>query len=118
MIKKTKIFNKESNEILLLSNAVIIEDFGNTVLIEYEISEEEAKEEYNKEQKEIEQWKFDMSRIYELEKWFIYYDNQTMQFNRSLRLNELFDKDINILDAQAKQNSNELKNLRKKYDIK
>lgn len=39
----------------------------------------------------------------EISNWFSWYDNQCMQYQRSLRLGEAFDQDIAALDQEAKQ---------------
>lgn len=44
--------------------------------------------------------------------WFDWYDNQVAQYNRALRLGEPFDKDINILDAEAAQKQVRIRAIR------
>ena len=43
----------------------------------------------------------ELAELPELYQWFTYYDNQIAQYNRCLRLNVEFDKDITELDAEA-----------------
>lgn len=38
----------------------------------------------------------------EIEEWFLWYDNQCMQYERAIRLGESFDHDIAELDQEAK----------------
>ena len=45
--------------------------------------------------------------------WFESYDNQVKQFERCVRLNIEFDKDIVSLDKQAKNNANRITEIRK-----
>lgn len=44
--------------------------------------------------------------------WFEEYDNQVKQYERSQRLGEEFDKDINELDKQAKENAKRISEIR------
>lgn len=46
--------------------------------------------------------------------WFEYYDNQIMQYQRAVRMNIEFDKDITELDIQAKINAEKINSLRDK----
>lgn len=48
----------------------------------------------------------------ELDQWFKWYDEQTIQYQRSVRLGVEFDKDIAELDNQAVINANRIKELR------
>lgn len=54
----------------------------------------------------------------ELEQWFNWYDEQTIQYQRSLRLGVEFDKDIVELDKQAVINAQRIKELRTLLDLK
>lgn len=47
-----------------------------------------------------------------IEKWFDYYDQQVMQYNRCIRMGISYDKDINELDNQAVLNANRITELR------
>lgn len=49
--------------------------------------------------------------------WFEEYDNQVRQYQRCQRLGIEFDKDINKLDNQAKENSARITELRKLLNI-
>lgn len=48
-----------------------------------------------------------------LEKWFIEYDKQVMQYNRCIRMGLSYDKDISELDNQAVLNANRITELRR-----
>lgn len=50
--------------------------------------------------------------IGELSAWFTWYDQQCVQYQRSLRLGIEFNRDIAELDNQAKINANEITRLR------
>ena len=52
------------------------------------------------------------TELMELEDWFMYYDKQTAQYQRCLRLGLEFDKDIVELDNQAVANANRINELR------
>ena len=51
----------------------------------------------------------ELSQLYE---WFTYYDTQIAQYNRCIRLNEVFDADIAALDAQAAKNQIRIREIR------
>lgn len=53
------------------------------------------------------------SELNSLEQWFEWYDQQNIQYQRSVRLNIEFDRDIEELDAQAVLNSQRIAELRK-----
>lgn len=57
--------------------------------------------------------------IYQLEQWFITYDQQVQQYNRAVRLNLPYDAKygtIEELDAQAVTNSQRISELRKQIE--
>ena len=51
--------------------------------------------------------------IYELEQWFDTYDLQVKQYERATRLGETFDKSIEVLDNEARENAIRITELRK-----
>lgn len=53
------------------------------------------------------------SELYELEQWFNNYDLQVKQYERATRLGETFDKDIKMLDNEAREKASRVKELRK-----
>lgn len=53
----------------------------------------------------------------ELDNWFRYYDKQVCQYQRAIRLNQMFDKDMNALDTLAVTNSKRLKEIKTKLGI-
>ena len=57
----------------------------------------------------IEALQTELSELYE---WFIWYDEQTAQYQRCLRLGEEFDEDITELDAQAKTKQLRIREIR------
>lgn len=48
-----------------------------------------------------------------LEQWFNNYDLQVKQYERATRLGETFDKDIKMLDNEAREKASRVKELRK-----
>ena len=56
--------------------------------------------------------------LQELDQWFKWYDEQTIQYQRSLRLGIEFDKDIAELDKLAINNAKRIKELRTLLDLK
>lgn len=56
--------------------------------------------------------------ISQLELWFNWYDEQTIQYQRSVRLGVEFDKDMAELDKQAVDNAKRIKELRTLLDLK
>ena len=53
----------------------------------------------------------------ELYGWFGWYDNQVQQYDRSVRMGEPFDEDIEELDAQAKQKQLRIREIRQTLNI-
>ena len=49
-----------------------------------------------------------------LEEWFAWYDKQSTQYQRSVRLKKNFNKDIASLDKKAEENAAKIKTLREK----
>lgn len=49
-----------------------------------------------------------------LEEWFSWYDKQSTQYQRSVRLKKNFNKDIASLDKKAEENAAKIKKLREK----
>ena len=49
-----------------------------------------------------------------LEEWFTWYDKQSTQYQRSVRLKKNFNKDIASLDKKAEENAAKIKTLREK----
>jgi len=47
--------------------------------------------------------------------WFRWYDNQCMQYQRALRRQEAFDRDITALDAQAAASQARMRALEQEY---
>lgn len=56
--------------------------------------------------------------ISQLEWWFNWYDEQTIQYQRSVRLGVEFDKDMAELDRLAVDNAKRIKELRTLIDLK
>lgn len=55
----------------------------------------------------------DLSELRSLESWFTWYDEQCSQYQRSLRLGTVFNKNIAELDAMAVENASRITELRK-----
>ena len=53
-----------------------------------------------------------IKELNELMSWFNWYDMQVNQYNRCVRLNIVFDKDMKELDAQAVQNQSRISEIR------
>lgn len=51
-------------------------------------------------------------KLMELENWFSWYDQQCMQYSRAQRLGISFNRDINELDAQARENASKILSYR------
>lgn len=58
-----------------------------------------------------EAYQADIEELHQLHDWFEWYDNQIMQYQRTVRLGETFDQDIVQLDNQAKINQLRIRNL-------
>lgn len=52
------------------------------------------------------------AELSEIEAWFLWYDNQCMQYQRSVRLGEAFDQDIALLDHEAKTKQTRAREIR------
>lgn len=59
----------------------------------------------------------DFNEIFDIERWFVWYDNQCAQYGRAIRRGETFDRNIEELDAEAEIKSVRLAKLRAKYEI-
>lgn len=57
------------------------------------------------------------SELEGLYEWFGWYDNQVQQYDRSVRMGEPFDEDIEELDAQAKQKQLRIREIRQTLNI-
>ena len=49
-----------------------------------------------------------------LEEWFSWYDKQSTQYLRSVRLKKNFNKDMTLLDKEAEENAAKIKKIREK----
>lgn len=52
------------------------------------------------------------AELEELYAWFVWYDNQVMQYNRAVRLGEAFDRDMAEMDVEAKIKQAQIREIR------
>ena len=67
-------------------------------------------------QQEQEQKAAAQIELTELQAWFSWYDNQCMQYGRSVRLGDFFDGDIAELDEQARAYQLRIREIRELLD--